>query len=259
MKFCAALFAICAIAAAQPKFESASVKRMECSTIHNSLDPATVVLRGDPLKIVLTEAFGVKAPQIVGGPSWLDDDCFEIVAKIPEGVGIAQVPAMLQTLLAERFHLAAHKEDRPRPVYALVVDKGGPKFHEATEQQNFSRVGSKQGLVFFRAGADNQGFKGALTMATVVRYLAGHLDRPVQDFTGLTGTYNIDLVWKPDPDIDRLPPSTNPSVHWPEPATAPTANLFTALRESLGLKLEARTEPVETLVIDRVDRVPIEN
>src|SRR5215475_13213366 len=77
--------AVCAIATAQPKFESASVKRMECSTIHNSLGPATVVLRGDPLKVVITEAFGVKAPQIVGGPSWLDDDCFEIVAKIPEG------------------------------------------------------------------------------------------------------------------------------------------------------------------------------
>jgi len=210
------------------------------------------------------EAFQVKTYQIVG-PSWLDEDCFEIVAKMPEGATADQIPAMLQALLAERFKLAAHKEDRPRPVYALVVDKGGPKFKEAN--LNFRRMGPRPGEVMFRAATDTQGFKGAMTMATLAHFLSGRLDRPVQDFTGLEGKYDIDLAWAPDPGIDRLSPS---AVSFTAATAAsgdtradlppaPTATLFTAIRESLGLKLEPRNAPVEMLVIDHVERVPTGN
>jgi uncharacterized protein (TIGR03435 family) len=129
-----ALSAISAVAAQnapdQPKFEVASVKRTNQGIINNSLGPGTVRLRGDTLKIVLVEAFKVKSYQTVG-PSWLDEDCIEIVAKMPEGSTSDQIPAMLQALLVERFKLAAHKDDRPRPVYALVVGKSGPKFTPA--------------------------------------------------------------------------------------------------------------------------------
>ena len=263
-----ALSAICAIAALtaadQPKFETASVKRMERGVIQNSLGPGTVILKGDPLRIILMEAFTVKNYQIVG-PAWLDEDCFEIVAKMPEGGTSDQIPAMLQALLAERFKLAAHKEDRPRPVYGLVVDKGGPKFKEAS--QNFRRMGTRPGLMYFRVGPDAHGFKGVMTMVTLAHFLSGGLDRPVQDFTGLTGTYDIDLAWVPDPTIDRPSPSAvqYPTTQAPSGDTrpdlpaAPTATLFTAIRESLGLKLEPRNEPVEMLVIDHVERIPTGN
>ena len=260
-----ALCALCAIAALnaqnQPRFETASVKRMERGIIHNELGPGTVILRGDPLKVVLMEAFSVKGYQIEG-PSWLDEDCFEIVARMPEGATSDQVPAMLQALLAERFKLAAHKENRPRPVYALVVDKGGPKFKEAS--LNFKRMGPRP-VVLFRVAPDTRGYKGALSMATLAHFLSGDLDRPVQDFTGLTGTYDIDLSWTPDPAIDRpsvgsfaADPASSGQTRTDLPA-APTATVFTAIRESLGLKLEARKEPVETLVIDHVERVPVAN
>lgn len=259
-----ALSAICAItaltAADQPKFEVASVKRMERGMIHNSMGPGTVTLKGDPLKIVLMEAFKVKAYQIVG-PSWLDEDCFDIVAKMPEGATSDQIPAMLQALLVERFKLAAHKEDRPSPVYALVVGKSGPKFQEAST--NFRRMGPDSGLMFFRVGTA-RGFKGSMTMATLAHFLANSLDRPVQDFTGLKGTYDIDLSWAPDPTIDRpsrfseatRAASADAGADLP---AAPTATVFTALRDSLGLRLEPRKEQVEMLVIDHVERVPIEN
>lgn len=265
MKF--SLFATCAIAvlhaADQPKFEAASAKRMECGIIHNSLGPGTVTLRGDPLKAVLIEAFKVKGYQIVG-PAWLESDCFELVGKIPEGATSDQVPAMLQTLLAERFKLVAHKEDRPGPVYALVVDKGGPKFQAAQEPPaNFRRGGPRPGSTFFRVGP-TQGFKGIMTMAKVAGFLSGNLGRAVRDYTGLEGTYDIDLSWAFDPTIDRPPgpnsfaaaTSGHTGIDLPAP---PSATLFTAIRESLGLKLEARKEPVEMLVIDHVERVPIEN
>ena len=256
---------IAAIAHAQtepPKFETASVKRIECRGIHNSLSPATVVLRGDPLRVVLTEAFQLKRYQIAG-PAWLDEDCFEIVARPPEGASLSQIPAMLQSLLAERFHLVAHMDERPAPAYALIVDKGGPKFKEAPPPtMNYRRGGPASGLVFFRSAANAQGFKGSLSMATVAKYLAGHLDRPVFDFTGLSGTFDIDLTWAPDPAIDRLPPYVEATAQAGHPILAPdppAATLFTALRETLGLKLEARNLPVPSLVNDRIDRTPTGN
>ena len=229
-----ALFAIAvASLAAQPKFEAASVKRTDPGIVGKSLGPGTVVLKGIPLKPILAEAFKVKPDQIVG-PSWLDDDCFEIVAKMPEGATSDQLPAMLQALLVERFKLAARKEDRPRAIYALVVDKNGPKLKE-------SDASAQTGRTMFRSGPGIAGFKGSMTMATLALRFSGKLDRPVQDFTGLTGKYDVDLTWTPDP------------------ASEPYPDIFTAVRESLGLRLEPRKEPVETLVIDHINRIPTEN
>jgi uncharacterized protein (TIGR03435 family) len=64
----------------------------------------------------------------------------------------------------------------------------------------------------FRAATDTQGFKGAMTMAKLAQFFSGRLDRPVQDFTGLNGTYDIDLSWAPDPTIDRPPSATSYSA-----------------------------------------------
>ena len=259
-----ALSALCAIssltAADAPKFEVASVKRVECATIHNSIDSGMIAFKGDPLKPILTEAFKVKAFQIEG-PAWLDSDCFDIAAKIPAGVPADQLPAMLQALFAERFKLAAHMEDRPRPVYALVVDKGGPKLKEAST--NFQRTGGRGPLTMYRAGT-SRGVKAAMTMAKLAGFLSGSLDRPVQDFTGLTGTYEIDLSWAPDPTVDRPSPTSDDWLARAKAAgvelpPAPAATVFSALHDSLGLKLEARKEPVQVLVIDRIERIPIEN
>ena len=218
-------------------------------------------MKGDPLKIVLMEAFKVKLYQIVG-PSWLDEDCFEIVAKMPEGATSDQIPAMLQALLVERFKLAAHKEDRPRPVYALVVGKGGPKFKAA--DLNFRRMGPRSGVVSFRAATNTRGFKGSMTMASLAHFLSTSLDRPVQDFTGLTGAYDIDLSWAPDPGIDRPLRSSEAARAASADAradlpAAPTDTIFTAIRDSLGLRLEPRNAQVEMLVIDHVERIPTEN
>lgn len=75
---------LCQHASNQPKFEAASVKRTDQCSMENSVDPGMVTLKGDALKPILTEAFQVKMDQIVG-PSWLDEDCFDIIAKMPEG------------------------------------------------------------------------------------------------------------------------------------------------------------------------------
>jgi uncharacterized protein (TIGR03435 family) len=205
------------------------------------------------------EAFKVKVEQIEG-PSWLETDCFEISAKIPEGVPSDQLPAMLRALLTERFKLAAHKEDRSRSGYALVVDKGGPKFKEDDPKANFMGAGHS-GQMFF--GAFGHGaVKGVMSMAALAADLSREGYGPVPDLTGLTGKYDIDLSWTRDPDFAPGPRDPAASAATPPGAdtpAAPGADLFTALRDQLGLKLERRNVQVQFVVIDRIERIPTEN
>ena len=177
----------------QPKFEVASVKRAERCEFKTSIDPGSVTLKGLPLKAVLMEAFKVKMDDIEG-PSWLESDCFEISAKIPEGATREQLPAMLQALLIERFKLAARKENRPRPGFALMVDKDGPKLKESGS--NFMR--GREGMLYVGAGPGYSVLKGSMSMASFARALSVRLNVPVQDLTGLQGKYDIDVSWVPD-------------------------------------------------------------
>ena len=243
----------------QPKFEVASVKRTDrCFAGNPSIDPGSVTLRGVPLKVVLMEAFKVKMEQIEG-PSWMEADCFEISAKIPEGATRDQLPAMLQALLTERFKLVAHKEDRPRSGYALVVDKGGPKFKEDDPNTNFMGPG-RSGMMLFGAFGHGR-LKGVMTMATLASNLSRQGYGPVQDATGLTGKYGIDLTWTPDKAFEPSAGDATASAATPPGADipAPEADLFTALRASLGLKLERRNVQVQFVVIDHIERIPTEN
>jgi uncharacterized protein (TIGR03435 family) len=206
------------------------------------------------------EAFKVKMERIEG-PSWLETDCFDISAKIPEGGSRDQLSAMLQALLTERFKLVAHKEDRPSSGYALVVDKGGPKFKEDDPRTNF--MGSHAGQMFY--GAPGHGaLKGVMTMATLAANLSTKGYGPVQDLTGLTGRYDIDLSWVANPDFEptgvgaTVPAATPPSADSPA-APEPAGSLFAALRNSLGLRLERRKIQVQFVVIDHIERIPTEN
>jgi uncharacterized protein (TIGR03435 family) len=235
-------------AADQPKFEVTSVKKVDRCKLDRSADLAAVTYEGYYLRYVVMEAFNLKTDQVTG-PAWLDEDCFDISAKVPEGATKDQIPAMLQALLAERFQMASHTEHPIRPAYALVVDKGGPKLKETDPKA--PPITGRPGTVFlFRAGSGKDGVKGSLTMAALTRMLSNKLHQPVHDNTGLEGKYDIDLSWTPDPPA---------AADSPEPASTPGPSVFTAIRDSLGLKLEPRKEPVEMLVIDRIERIPTGN
>jgi uncharacterized protein (TIGR03435 family) len=244
------------IGAEQPRFEAASVKPTDRCNVENSVDPGMIRLNGDPLKVILREAFSVKMDQIVG-PSWLDSVCFAIVAKIPEGATKDQIPAMFQALLIERFKLAAHKESRIRQGYALLVDKNGPKFRESDPTSDSA------GTVRFGAAPGSSGFKGAMTMASLARHLSPRLDGPVEDLTELKGKYDIDVSWVPDRSFEPMGryaeeyAATHPNAE----ASLPTGgrDIFTAFRDSLGLRLERRKLQIEVVVIDHIERIPTEN
>jgi uncharacterized protein (TIGR03435 family) len=127
-----------------PSFEVASVKVAEqpkpdaqgrlfvmrgCRGGPGTSDPGTLTCDNTPLKQLLVKAYDLKNYQ-VEGPAWLDSDGFDIVAKIPAGTSKQQFNLMLQSLLAERFKVAVHRETKTLPVYALTVGKNGPKLKE---------------------------------------------------------------------------------------------------------------------------------
>jgi len=234
--------------AADPvRFEVASVKKAgECAYEH-SMDPAQVVL-SLPLNLVLMTAFGVNKDQIIG-PSWLESDCFNVTAKLPRGSTIDQIPAMLQALLAERFKMSAHKESRPGAGYALVIDKNGPKVKEAAEDSTFMGKAPRTALAIRRGGGG--GFKGIMTMEALAKNLSRQGYGEVVDATGLKGEYEIALSWVSDQGAGQPAPSAA--------ASDPAADLFTAVRESLGLRLEPRKAQTEVLVVDHIERVPTAN
>jgi uncharacterized protein (TIGR03435 family) len=167
---------------------------------------------------------------------------------------------MLQSLLADRFKLTLHHESKQAPIYALVVAKDGPKFHETSHDPPSAglKVGGlpgplpKGGIWMGRGQISVNG--GAL--GVFAEELSTALDCIVLDRTELKGVFDFTLHWTPDEG--RGPAlSDSPDGFTPQPdALGPS--IFTTLREQLGLKLEPQKGPVDTLVIDHVER-PSEN
>jgi uncharacterized protein (TIGR03435 family) len=189
------------------------------------------------------------------GPSWLESDCFDVVAKSPRGSTPDQLPAMLRTLLAERFKLRAHMEDRLTTSYALVVDKGGPKLKQAAEDSTF--MGKDVSPSAVRIGRGGGSIKGILTMEVLAKALSTEGYGQIVDATGLKGKYEVGLSWVPDHGAGLAVPSSAGSQAVSLPAASdPGADLFAALRMSLGLRLEPRRTQTEVLVIDHIERVP---
>jgi uncharacterized protein (TIGR03435 family) len=238
------------------QFETASVKLSKECLFDTSISPGGVALKGVPLKPILVHAFKIAADRI-NGPSWLDTVCFDVIARLPQGAKTDQVPMMLQALLADRFQLRAHRESRMSTEYVLVIDKGGPKLKESTESTDFMRGRPATTLAVRRDGA---GIKGPMTLDMLARALSRAGYGPVVDATGLDGKYEIDLMWVPEPAFGPGEPSASaaaPGVVGQVPT--PAVDLFSAVRQSLGLKLEPRKTRIDFLVVDRVERVPSEN
>jgi bla regulator protein blaR1 len=204
------------------------------------------------LKQLVGMAYDLRDHQISGGPKWLDSDRYRVEGKpdsatpIPPGrAGWLQTMAMLQQLLAERFHLAVHHETREEQVYELVIARGGPKLKDA----DLVRTGPK-GIGSTGPGR-LQGM--AASMDVLIQVLAPVLSRSVIDKTGLTGKYDFTLEYTPELGQLRLGPPGAPE----DPGPPPDANgpsLFTALQEQLGLKLESTKGQVEILVIDHAEK-----
>jgi uncharacterized protein (TIGR03435 family) len=204
--------------------------------------------------------------EVLGGPAWLDTDRFDVVARAPAEHSIdadgslRQTWAMIRMLLADRFKLRLHEENKERPVYALILATTagtlGPRLHrtdiDCSEVMRGQRPALRpgQGPPCSTKTPPGRLFVNTAGMATIASLLAQHVDRVVIDRTGLTGRFDIELEaseiktapdYKPGPSDLALPPAAGPSI-------------FVAVREQLGLKLEPQTAAVPVLVIDYVER-----
>ncbi len=242
-----ALLSISAWGQAPPTFDAVSVKDLglvlplrftpgERSRLIDIMQPFRYtpgrVTCSLPLRSIVAEAFALRRWQIYG-PSWLDDpEYYQIAATMPAETQREQAQLMLRAMLAERFGLRFHYGEKPTSVYALVVDKGGARLQEAAPNSRPYDYGLGSGELHATG----------MSMSRLADILNGAADRPVIDETGLTGTYQFDLKWKPDPEA-RL---------------VPAPGILHAVRR-LGLRLEKRTIPYQTVVIDRLAQIPTEN
>jgi len=249
------------------------------------IDGARVSCTALNLKDYIGAAFKLKMYQIQG-PDFLGAERFDINAKLPAGASEAQVPDMLKALLADRFKMTFHLETKDFPVYALTVAKGGLKMKESPPDPdapvgdpgekpkaapvNVSGSGGRGGVHIeyghgsFFTMADNKFVARKLPMTSFAELLGRFEDKPVVDMTGLTGSYDFDLVFTPEDYMAMLIRSAIAAgVTMPPEALRMLSgssgdSLVDGLAQ-LGLKLETRKAPLEMLVVDHMEKAPTEN
>jgi len=200
-----------------------------------STSPAGVTARSSTFRDCIEWAYGLRSYQLTG-PDWIDSERFDVVGRTAVPVTRDQQRAMLRRLVAERFGLQAHWEQRQLPVWALTVAKQvktlQPSKFDAASMSKLPGGGLR--LEFHRTSmADLAGFLSSLAA----------IDRPVRDASGLAGVYDFKL------DLHEV---AGPWGSEAERLAAPS--MSTVLREQLGLRLESRKDAVEVLVVDRVER-----
>jgi uncharacterized protein (TIGR03435 family) len=237
---------------ANPVFEVATIKPTKPDDPKQGLtvQGRRMVTYGTSLSFLIAYAYGVHTKQIAGGPAWLETERYDITAESDEDgqPSQPQLRSMIQKLLADRFKLTFHNEKREISAYVITVGKTGAKLSTSSGDPN-----GLPGLGFRALGA-------MIARNSTIADLAGLLqtvvlDRPVVDQTGLTGKYDFTLNWTPEPTQfggrgGQAPP--------PADDTAAAPDLFTAIQQQLGLKLESTKTSVPVLVIDKVEK-PSEN
>lgn len=206
-----------------------------------SVKPDGFSARNTTLFGLILNAYGLKLTNDIAGlPPWARTSEFDIDAKMDADLAVTLQKLapresqearerMLRSLLADRFKLQAHFENRKRPTYSLVVSKNGPLVLPTATKDAQEGAGWGPGHIDVHSGS----------MKTLARCLSGVLGRFVADNTGLTGNYNLLLTWTPEEKQDQG-------------ESGPT--IYTALEEQLGLKLVPSEGPVPTLIIDRAEK-----
>lgn len=242
-----ALLACACCSHAQPpprfEFEIATVKRsppavgdlvnIDLGTVQNGV----VTLTNATLSECLQFAYGLVSEEQVSGPDWIKSRAvrFDIVAKASEGTQSETLPLMLQTLLAERLKVSLHHEPKTMSYLAMVIGKNGPQLKPAS------------------MGGNRRAFSGYISstemgMPRLATLLSRFERQIIVDRTGLSGAFTVQLEWTPENRTAAVPADT-----------ASGNSLFTAIQQQLGLKLESRKGPLDALVLDRAEQVPVEN
>ena len=254
----------------KPAFEVASIKPAPPSPMNQmrimmQVDGGMLRYSNVSLREVLRTAFRVKDFQIQG-PDWMGNARFDVSAKLPEGSSEKDVPEMLQTLLAERFKLAVHRETRDHAQLALVAAKSGAKLKPseapaAAPEGAAPRQGPPRGNMMMHMDNSGMHFSATgATMAGLAEALSRFVDRPVVDSTGIEGKYDFDLTFSPENmrGLRRMGPPGESDRAPGEPPAEQAGSVYDAVAK-YGLKLDPRKGPLETIIIDRLEKEPTEN
>jgi len=277
------LFAGAIVFAQSPAFEVASIRPSATEPqgqvdVGLHMDGAQVRVARLTLRDYIGIAYRTKIAQIAG-PDWINSERFDISATIPAGGTTAQIPEMLQALLADRFQLKFHREKRDFPVYALVQGKGPLKMTEAppdpaaadaAEPVDVKAGGSVKGVNIDLGGGRTFSFVPnkfevhRMTMVLFARYLERFSDRTIIDMTGLKGQYDATFDINPDDYLPLLIRSAMNAGETPRPQAMRLESRYTIeslsdALETIGLKLEPRKAPLDVIVVDSASKTPAEN
>jgi len=266
------------VGAQEPAFEVATVKANTSGDFGQFIrrqPGGRITATNMPIRTLVTFAYQLAQFQLAGGPSWINSDHFDIVAKldggdpppVPPGSGPDRIQLAMRTLLADRFKLKIHRETREMDIYALVMAKPGgspgkalkPSTVDCAAMAAARRNQPPQGPppqgpppagiipCGIMAGPGSIRF-GGFPISQLTQMLGNQTGRMVVDRTGLTGNWEFELQFAAE---QRGQPP--PGVEFPR-SDPDAPSIFTALQEQLGLKLESTKGPVDVLVIDSVER-----
>ena len=240
-----------AAAQAQPEaaFEVASIKRVESPDMSYGIRPidpsgrfhAIITVR-DLMMVAYGAPLALVESQIIDVPAWARNDRFEIVAKVSGEFSQERFLAMMRTLLADRFRLRVRKETRQLPIYDLVLERPGqhspglrPADGQCLSDPKAAAADLRRACGFKRFTATSISALG-MNLDTLASGIATRreVQRHVRNRTGLTGSFDFDVEFMPEPD-------------------APAAAFFTAFREQLGLRFQPATGPLDAYVIERIE------
>lgn len=247
-----------------PKFEVASIKPSDpdpqnTTFIGMSADGAMVTYTNITLRDCIRGAYRVRDFQIVG-PDWMTNARFTISAKLPASASTAQIPEMLQALLADRFKLEIRREMKEQNVYVLSVGNGGARLKPAEVKPNDNApkalgedgqprasmmFGIRPGGIFITAPS--------ASLASLAGLMSRFTARPVVDLTGIQGQYDFSLTFAPEVNNSPLtiPPLPDREIDSPP-------SVFDSVKQ-YGLRLEARKAPIEMIVVAHLEKTPTEN
>jgi uncharacterized protein (TIGR03435 family) len=230
-------------AVGQPAFDVASVRSSEGGGSRREnvqVSPGSLSMRNVTLKSAIRWAYHVMDYQVTG-PDWINFERYDISAKAADAAGDKELQLMLQALLAERFKLALHRETKELACFVMVAAKGGLKFHESQLTEGEPVLNPDKA----RLTVDVKG----VPATQFVEMLSSILRAPVINNTGLSGRYDATV------HLSKFLPDGSGK----EGSFDPISTILLGLQEELGLKLESKKMPLDLLIVDHAEKVPVEN